>query len=75
MVKLRPCPFCGNERLSIEELRTEEMDEFGKNISYRFGVVCLACGASGGKFGATQEKLKEKVIQNAIGAWNRRVLL
>lgn len=56
-IKLKPCPFCGNEA---------EVIKAHSSFLLPYTVVCTTeeCGASVGKFRRTREE--------AVGAWNTR---
>ncbi|MCB6992419.1 Lar family restriction alleviation protein [bacterium 210820-DFI.6.37] len=67
--KLKPCPFCGGEELSIESCKSlEECEEFeGCNDD---GYVAVVCDMTAGGCGSSSGYYKTK--QEAIAAWNRR---
>lgn len=63
--KLRPCPFCGSDNVSIEAYTHWEAPPL--YIGY---VLCLNCGANGG----TKDDLpsKRKARRWAVTLWNNR---
>lgn len=67
--KLKPCPFCGSEKLIITDcVELEECDNFEKCECVRRYTVC--CDFRQGGCGATSGfRLNE---EEAIEAWNRR---
>ena len=92
MAKLKPCPFCGSDKLKIESSSSKYRDrptDIGGWVLYRHYImsvrcnVCYArgCTVSGDvvidtRYGdlvlpgyTTVEKIKEETIE----AWNRRV--
>lgn len=77
MMELKPCPFCGGEA----ELKTQEV-QYGLCGAW---VFCVNCGAKSNymnthEFNLHQGKIstpitdesKQKGIEKAIEAWNRR---
>ena len=58
MVELKPCPFCGGDRIKI----MVRIPMHGELISYY--VICAGCGAR------SAAHIEE---QYAIEAWNKRV--
>jgi len=58
MTELKPCPFCGNEKIVIRTLSYSESGMFGAK-----SVCCLECCAEGGTQGTEKE---------ARECWNRR---
>lgn len=46
MTDLKPCPFCGGDALSIEQLDAET-----------YNIECNKCYASGGYFGGNEGRL------------------
>jgi len=55
MVKLKPCPFCGNEAY---------IEKFGG------GCVYIACRRCGCRTGTHYAETHDKAIVTAVSAWN-----
>lgn len=73
---LKPCPFCGG-KAKIKEYRQELPFSEERNI---FFVCCSKCGCSPFHFSEINlyyqndiENRKNKLIEEAIEAWNRRI--
>lgn len=66
-MKIKPCPFCGNER-ALEAVSDMELDSDNpENKGYQFAVVCnVHKGGCGSTCGWQFDK------EEAIEAWNRR---
>jgi Lar family restriction alleviation protein len=56
MEKLKPCPFCGSEDVSLSVGK----NGIGESLRY---VECVGCGAMADM---------KRTIEEAIGAWNKR---
>lgn len=59
MDNLKPCPFCGGEKLYFHSYEPYYGYQ-GDLTAYR--IVCASCGA----------KLERKEAEEAMKAWNRR---
>ena len=59
--KLKPCPFCGGEKLIITN--GEDLDAYGNNYTVCCDFNQDGCGASSGY---------RQNIEEAIEVWNRR---
>ena len=86
-VKLKPCPFCGSDKLKIDKKSTlvgyNGIDE--RVERWTFSVRCNSCHARGGAVGGkvipfkyidTVRKditTKEDLQNKCVEAWNRRV--
>ena len=69
-IKLKPCSFCGNEKIAIlTDNEVNGLDDFNSNYSKNpyFLACCSAyvngCGATGGE---------GRTVQEAADKWNRR---
>lgn len=87
MNELKPCPFCGGEKLKVE-LKVSSMYKAGlKGVEpYTFSVRCNKCHARGSTVSGylrnafcslTEEaekvlETREQLENKAIEAWNRR---
>lgn len=58
MEKLKPCPFCGSQKVYVIEHKFH-------HLSNSYGVRCLHCKTESYQFFDTQKE--------AVEAWNRRV--
>jgi Lar family restriction alleviation protein len=58
MLELKPCPFCGGDKVDIHVSGMS-------GVALYYSVCCNECGSSGGLAEAKDE---------AIGLWNRREL-
>lgn len=70
-IKLKPCPFCGNEKIEIlTDNEINGLDDFNSNYNeHPYFLACCStyvndCGATGGE---------GKSVQEAIDKWNKRV--
>lgn len=69
MKELKPCPFCGGEKLIITDcIELEDCNNFEKCEYEPYYTVC--CDFNQGGCGATTGFCLNK--QEAIEAWNRR---
>ena len=69
MTELKPCPFCGGEKIIITDCRElEKCNNFGKCESIHSYTVC--CDFRQGGCGATSGYRSNE--EDAIEAWNRR---
>lgn len=76
--ELKPCPFCGGNKLGFSE-KTVARD-FGTSRVYHGAIYCKGCNAYGSR--VLSEKIKNSypmqhidsaLLENrAIEAWNRR---
>ena len=88
MTELKPCPFCGGEKLKIEHTASSMYKSGLIGVEpYTFSVRCNKCHARGATvFGYLRYSVRnlseeaEKVLETreqlesrAIEAWNRRV--
>lgn len=72
MNELKPCPFCGSEKIKLLKIRA--------NWGYGYHVTCKACRCTGpvgysDKIGLrtdSPEEKEEKLKTYAITEWNRR---
>jgi len=63
MMKLKPCPFCGDSHPECG--RTDSEANYGA-----VAVMCQHCGATGSCF--TGDFDYEELVQRAVAAWNIR---
>ena len=83
--ELKPCPFCGGEKLKIEskkgEIHYSKKDGMYPWHNVKYSVRCNSCHARGGvvsaavptdRLGEYSNKVYE-VREKAVEAWNRRV--
>ncbi len=68
--KLKPCPFCGSNKLKLVKKKTEYK---GYN-AYIASIRCNCCNARGGTVLnlTIPYAIKEEVEQTAVDRWNRR---
>ena len=67
-VRLKPCPFCGEEKL----LNIKTVDhKYRPQCKFTGRVTCLMCFASAHTHGF--EWTEDEAREEAIKAWNRRV--
>ena len=70
MAELKPCPFCGSEKVGSAKGNCYWVDEeYRDNIRV---IGCKKCGAIAGIFNVRalgEKKAKEKAIES----WNRRI--
>lgn len=60
MGELKPCPFCGSDKVKI-------------NIRTNNGwVECQECNSKGKYIVISQAMIKEIIKERAINAWNKR---
>ena len=64
-IELKPCPFCGSEKLDIVHIS----GQWGYSSSEDF-VKCLKCGARSGKIKDSDCGTNRKL---AVMKWNERV--
>ncbi|MEW6115643.1 MAG: Lar family restriction alleviation protein [Nitrospirota bacterium] len=70
MVKLLPCPFCGNEAKLYED------SEYASEDLRKYSVSCTGCSCSLGALGDDHDDNPEYLFsskEEAIKAWNTRV--
>lgn len=74
--QLKPCPFCGGEAKVVSG--TTHLP-FSEEINY-FKVTCTKCGATpyfskedNLYYKDNYKEIEEKLIQEVIEMWNRRV--
>ena len=71
-IKLKPCPFCGRDKLKVDSKRTFNYSTRRCSVS----VCCMKCHARGSTVGIDMptDKYNEREIceSAAIEAWNRR---
>lgn len=71
-IKLKPCPFCGSDKLKVDSKRTFNYSTRRCSVSVR----CMKCHARGSTVGIDMptDKYNEREIceSAAIEAWNRR---
>ena len=86
-IKLKPCPFCGSEKLKID-MKSKAKRYYGSGMLYNYTatVRCNVCHARGctesgfvrpRKYVAENDWLKDEISidelkQRAIKAWNTR---
>ena len=83
--ELKPCPFCGSDKVNVEGKRKKELSYEGlERITY--AVRCNKCHARGGTasgyirnsfYRLTERGLElmetvSEICNRAINAWNRR---
>lgn len=80
-LNLKPCPFCGNEKLKIESksgtIHYYEKDGMNPWQRVVYSVRCNKCNARGGTVGANVPTMnyQQKSIEcknKAVEVWNRR---
>lgn len=73
MMELKPCPFCGGDKLTIDSKRTHGYPKYHCSVSVR----CNKCHARGSVVGILMDRgrynKREIMEAEAIEAWNRRV--
>ena len=72
-MKLKPCPFCGNE-VEVEKIPLWYGNGHGYKDCYEFKIRCKKCGCRVDQpENDSVYRSEEKAKKNAIKAWNRRV--
>ena len=69
---MKPCPFCGCDRVTLEETESIGRDDFGEVYRYACVVFCPVCGGRGGRFSTYSEKLPDETKRRAVFAWSKR---
>ncbi len=62
MTRVKPCPFCGGEKIMIR---------FGEKQGWRF-AQCTSCGAAGPEIRPGKRETGYEADQQAAEAWNKR---
>ena len=79
-MELKPCPFCGGEKLDYSEKRV--YCDSSTNVYYHAAIYCRKCHAYGRRVLSekawcrdytAQQALLNGLREKAIEAWNRRV--
>lgn len=69
-LKLKPCPFCGSEKVGMSKGLTTSWLHYNYRGNIR-AIVCGNCGCCGGIFNT--KALDEDVAEEkAVESWNRR---
>lgn len=70
-MELKPCPFCGNNKLKLVKKKTK----YKGKTAYVASIRCNCCNARGGTVLnlTVPYAVKEDVEQRAVDRWNRRV--
>jgi len=70
--KLKPCPFCGSNKLGISNKTATTDWKQGKR---KVAIYCKKCNAYGTRILCNEQNYRnatEEAIQQAIDAWNKR---
>ena len=78
MAELKPCPFCGGEKMGVSEKSVSR--DYNTAVQYQVAVYCKGCNTYGPR--VLTEKIKcvvypkrfdfDKAREEATEAWNRR---
>ena len=68
--KLKPCPFCGNDKTAEIITEQEEFELLGIEDNFAEEAYAIACSTHKGGCGAYSGW--HDTVEQAIEAWNRR---
>lgn len=74
-LELKPCPFCGNKRITVMTISTE-IKRTGMERPSAYYVKCKRCGVETMPIStrdANTPEDRQKRLDAAIDLWNRRV--
>jgi Lar family restriction alleviation protein len=73
MKELKPCPFCGSEKLDVSDKTTTISWKRKRHVS----IYCKYCNSYGPRVLSQEEDYRHAVKESIIKAkelWNRRVI-